>query len=75
MGRILVTVGAIAALGFLAYRTLYGTHPETAAGMSSNAERQVSGPKQTLNNVRAKAKDIEAKDQQYIDDMAEKTKE
>lgn len=75
MGKILVTAGAIAALGFLAYRALYATHEQAAEDMPKDiAERQASAPKQQLDNVRAKARDIEAKDQEYTDKIAEDTK-
>lgn len=75
MQKILVTACAIAALGFLAYRALY-KHPDPVAPDAAGdpAAREASAPKQTLNNVRAKAADIEAKDQAYADKIADETK-
>lgn len=72
MQKILVTACAIAALGYLAYRALY-KYSDTAAedAKADLANREASAPKQTLNNVRAKAADIEAKDQAYADKIAE----
>jgi hypothetical protein len=77
MQKILVTLGAIAALGFLAYRTLYKIDStenvvKTDTELRNNGE--VSAPKQQLDNVRGAAKRIEAGDQAYTDKMAEETK-
>ena len=75
MQKLLVTVGAIAALGFLAYKVMYRTSESTYGDAKVDAaQREPSAPKQTLDNVRTKAKSIEANDQAYSDKMAEETK-
>lgn len=51
MSRLLIAVIALSVLGFLAYRTLYGR-----SAVSSDPE----APTQQLENVRTKAKEIEA---------------
>ena len=71
MGKILVTVGAISALGFLAYKTLYGRSDSVQA---DTTYREPSAPKQTLDNVRTKAKSIEANDDAYAKHAEEETK-
>ena len=65
MGRLLtavVALGALGVLGAMAYYVLYG-HPPV---------QETSAPKQQLDNVRAKAKQIEANDQQYVKDVEKK---
>ena len=62
MARMLTALIALGTLGFLAYYA-YGRQP--AVGPSE--------PKQRLDNVRAKARAIEANDQQYINEMEKKT--
>ena len=57
MGKILVTFGAISALGFLAYKALY-RDPGPGDVKAEAAPRDVSAPKQTLDNVRTKARSI-----------------
>ena len=75
MQKLLVTFGAIAALGFLAYKTLYKTSESSFTDKPVDAAaREPSAPKQTLDNVRTKARSIEANDQAYTDKMAEETK-
>lgn len=75
MQKILVAAGALAAIGYLAYRAMYQTHQTISEDMPKDiAERQASAPKQQLDNVRTKAKDIEAKDQEYTDKIADETK-
>ena len=65
MSRMLIAVLALSALGYLAYRTLYGR----AAAVGDQA------PAQQLQNVREKAKEIEVNDQQHVDDVDRKTQE
>jgi len=62
MGRLLTAVIALGVLGYLAYYTLYHRGP-------SGHET----PKQQLENVREKAKDIEANDKKYVDDLEKRT--
>ena len=62
MGRLLTAVIALGVLGYLAYYTLYGRNPEGR-----------SAPKQQLENVREKARNIEANDQKYIEDLEKRT--
>jgi uncharacterized membrane protein YebE (DUF533 family) len=71
MQKILVTVGALAALGYLGYRAMYKGVGDPDQKVE---QREASAPKQQLENVRSKARDIEAKDQAYLDKMAEETK-
>ena len=71
MQKILVTVGAIAALGYLGYRTMYKGVGDPQANIE---QKETSAPKQTLENVRAKARNIEANDQAYTDKIGEETK-
>lgn len=66
MSRLLIAVIALSVLGFLAYRTLYGR-----SAVSSDPE----APTQQLENVRTKAKEIEANDQQHVDDIEKRTQE
>ncbi len=68
MSRILIAVIALSVLGFLAYRTLYGR-----SAVSSSSEPEA--PTQQLENVRAKAKEIEANDQQHVDDIEKRMQE
>ena len=75
MQKILVTVGALAACGYLAYRVMYGNSGKAeAVNQADPTQREASAPKQTLDNVRTKARSIEANDQAYSDKMAEETK-
>jgi hypothetical protein len=71
MQKILVTAGAIAALGYLGYRAMYKGVGDPQANIE---EREASAPKQQLDNVRAKARNIEANDQAYTDKIEAETK-
>ncbi len=62
MGRLLTAVIALGVLGYLAYYTLYGRDPSGR-----------SAPKQQLENVREKAKEIEANDKKYVEDLEKRT--
>jgi hypothetical protein len=64
MGKLLVAVLALGALGFLAYKTMYGSLPGSAPA---------DAPKAQLDNVRGAAKRIEAEDQQRADEMLKAT--
>jgi hypothetical protein len=78
MQKILVPLLALAALGFMAYKVMYKTSettvtdPNAAGAAGSNYEQ--SAPKQQLDNVRTKARAIEANDQAYSDKIADETK-
>jgi hypothetical protein len=63
MSRILVAVLSLAALGFLAYRAMYG----------QRASLDGQAPQQQLQNVRDKAHDFEQQGQQHVDDVEKKT--
>ncbi len=71
MQKILVTVGALAALGYLGYRAM---NRGAGAPDAHIENREASAPKQTLDNVRTKAKSIEANDQAYTDKIEAETK-
>ena len=74
MSKLVVGALALSAVGYLAYRAMYSYHDNAKADMAQDmAERSASAPKQQLDNVRAKARDIEAKDQQYTDKVQEET--
>jgi hypothetical protein len=64
MGKLLVAVVTLGALGFLAYKTMYGSLPGSTP---------VDAPKEQLDNVRGAAKRIEAEDQQRADDVLKAT--
>lgn len=64
MGKLLVAVITLGALGFLAYKTMYGSLPGSAP---------VDAPKERLDNVREAAKRIETNDQQRADDTLKAT--
>jgi hypothetical protein len=64
MGKLLVAVITLGALGFLAYKTMYGSLPGSAP---------IEDPKERLDNVRGAAKRIEAGDQQRADDILKAT--
>ncbi len=66
MTKMLVAVVALSVLGYLAYRTLYGS-----SAVASDPEV----PTQRLENVKNKAKDIETNDQQHVDDIEKKMQE
>ena len=57
MGRLLTAVIALGVLGYMAYYAMY----------VRNAEGKAETPKERLENVRAKAKDIEANDKAYVE--------
>lgn len=66
MGRIVTVCVALAALGWLASRVVYG---------GSSADTSVAGPsapKRQLDNVREAAKTIEANDQRAVDAVEKK---
>ncbi len=65
MTRLLVAALSLSALGYLAYRTLYGRAP------TADAE----APTQQLQNVRESAKKVEANDQQRVEDIDKQTQE
>jgi len=62
MGRILTVVLAIAVLGGIAWKVLYG----------SQRTADPARPTQQLENVREAAKRIETNDQQHLDDLEKK---
>ena len=57
MGRLLTAVIALGVLGYMAYYTMY----------VRNAQGVPESPKQRLDNVREKAKEIEANDKKYVE--------
>ena len=57
MGRLLTAVIALGVLGYLAYYTMYHRGPGGSA----------ETPHQQLENVRNKAKEIEANDKKYVE--------
>ena len=65
MGRIVAVVLALGITSFAAYFYVKGQAGASAEGKSA--------PKQTLDNVRVKAKSIEDDAQQRADDLAKKT--
>lgn len=70
MGRLLLAVVSLAVIGFLAYKTMYGSMPgATDPGVVGGA------PKRTLENVREKAKVIEQQDEQRAQDALKQTEE
>ena len=64
MGRIITAVLAIAAMSGIAYWSLY--RPTKDAVIEKEA---TSAPKRTLDNVRAKAKDIERQQDEHVADV------
>lgn len=68
MSRILLAVIGLSVLGYLGYRTMYGTKRQTLE------EREASAPKKQLDNVRGAANRIEANDKAYADDLDKKLK-
>jgi hypothetical protein len=75
MQKILVPLLALAALGFMAYKVMYKTSETTVTDPNAaGANYEQSAPKQQLDNVRTKARAIEANDQAYTDKIAEETK-
>ncbi len=57
MGRLLTAVIALGVLGYMAYYAMYHRGPGASEGT----------PKQQLDNVRGKAKEIEANDKKYVE--------
>jgi hypothetical protein len=57
----LLALITLAVIGYLAYWEI------------SRGKAEQDAPKQTLENVRAKAKEIEANDQKYINDLEKRT--
>ncbi|MFT3840158.1 MAG: hypothetical protein QM723_24430 [Myxococcaceae bacterium] len=57
MGRLLTAVIALGVLGYMAYYTMY----------VRNAQGVPETPKQRLDNVREKAKNIEENDKKYVE--------
>lgn len=79
MQKILVTVGALVAIGYLAYRAMYKAHDsavadEKVADARREADTSPAAPTQQLQNVRDKAKSIEANDRAYADKVEAETK-
>ncbi|MBL8920564.1 MAG: hypothetical protein JNJ54_16995 [Myxococcaceae bacterium] len=66
MGRILLVVLALAVLGGIAWKVMYGSAPVSAGADGP------SQPKQQLDNVRKAATRIEADQQKAADDVAQK---
>ncbi len=64
MGRIVVLVLGLAAIAFAAKTMLAGTALHTPAGPTL--------PKRQLDDVRARAKQLEREQQKNVDDMAKK---
>jgi len=64
MGRIVVLVLGLAALAFAAKTVLTGTALHTPAGPTQ--------PKRQLDDVRARAKQLEREQQKNVDDVARK---
>lgn len=71
MQKILVTVGALAALGYLGWRAM---NKGVGDPQQNIQQQEASAPKQTLDNVRSKARSIEANDQAYTDKIEGETK-
>jgi hypothetical protein len=67
IGKLLVLVLGLAAIAFAAKFALTGTMTQDPAGASR--------PKRQLDDVRAKAKDLEKQQQKAIDDVVEKSNE
>jgi hypothetical protein len=67
IGRLLVLILGLAAIAFAAKFALTGTMTQDPAGASR--------PKRQLDDVRAKAKDLEKQQQKAIDDVVEKSNE
>ncbi len=61
MGRMLIALIALAVTGYLAYWEI------------SRGKEGHDAPKETLENVRAKAHTIEVNDQKYINDLEKRT--
>ena len=66
MSRILIAAVSLSVLGYLGYRAMYGdgaklAHPEQSG--------------QSLQKMREKAKDLEQKGEQHVQDVDDKTKE
>lgn len=57
MGRLLTAIISLGVLGYMAYYTMY----------VRNAQGVAETPKQRLDNVRDKAKEIEANDKKYVE--------
>src|SRR5437868_3975452 len=69
MSRIVLAAIAFAVLGYLGYHAMYGAKTVTLEDQVAHA------PKRQLDNVRVKAKAMEAQDQKAVDDIAAKTAE
>lgn len=75
MSRLLIAALALSALGYLAYRAMYQAHDDAvvdAKARGEHVEQEVSAPAGRLQNVRNKAKDIEAQQEQYLQEADEK---
>ena len=69
MTKLLVSVVALSVLGYLAYHAMYNAKVTTLEDQVAHA------PKRQLDNVRVKAKAMEANDQKNVDDINAKTGE
>ncbi|MBK7857597.1 MAG: hypothetical protein IPJ65_03005 [Archangiaceae bacterium] len=65
MSRILVAVLAFSVLGYLAYRTMYGSRPPEA----------VEAPTDRLQDAKKAANRIEKQGEQRVDDLDQKARE
>lgn len=66
MAKLLVAVVALSTLGYLAYAAMYKTKLESAE------DRVAHAPKRQLDNVREKAKNIEADSEQRAREVEKK---
>jgi hypothetical protein len=69
MSRIVLAAIALGVLGYLGYHAMYNAKTTTLEDQVAHA------PKRQLDNVRTKAKAMEADDQRRADDMAAKSAE
>jgi hypothetical protein len=69
MAKLLVAIVAFSTLGYLAYWAMYKTKVESAE------DRVAHAPKRQLDNVRTKANELEAGDEQRLREMEKKTAE
>jgi hypothetical protein len=65
MGKLLILVLGLAAVGYLGYRTMYGP-------MASRADGGQGTPREQLEGVKGAARHIEAIQQQAADDALQK---
>ncbi len=70
MGRLITLLLGLAVVAGVAYSVLNKT---TGSASGSSADTQgPSAPKQQLDNVRHKAREIEQRDQEHLDDVEKK---